>query len=77
LQQHISLGDEIMSYDASIHSYGYNSQMAADIACGISRERGWRSGAVADSAPSRLESDPQLAMDRLLREYLTRKSPWE
>jgi hypothetical protein len=66
-----------MSYDASIHSYGYESPMAADIPCGISREQGWRSGAIADSAPSRLESETQLAMDRLLREYLTRKSPWE
>jgi hypothetical protein len=76
-QQHLSTGDEIMSYDASIHNYASKSSITAETLSGISRAQEWRSGAIADSAPSRLESESHLAMDRLLRECLACKSPWE
>jgi hypothetical protein len=64
-----------MSYGVSI--YGYNPPIVSEVLFGISREQGWRPGTNANSAPSRREIDAQLIMDRLLREYLTRKSPWE
>ena len=62
-----------MSHGASIHRYVYELPITAEILPGISPERRWQ----ANSASSRLESDTQLAMDRLLREYLAPKSPWE
>ena len=65
-----------MSYDASIHSYGYESPITTEILREISPGQGWPAGTIANSAPSQPENDPQLAMDRLLREYLTPKSPW-
>jgi hypothetical protein len=68
---------EIMSYGASIYSHSYNQPVASEALHGISREQRWRPAAIANSAPSRLELESQLVMDRLLREYLTPKSRWE
>ena len=67
-----------MSNGASIYGYGYGygygckQPITTENLYGTSCER---SGTIANSAPSQLESEPQLAMDRLLRECLTRKSP--
>jgi len=59
-----------MSYDASIHSYESSIEVLRE----ISREQGWRANTIANSAPSQIESEPHLAMDRFLREYLKSKS---
>jgi hypothetical protein len=64
-----------MSYGASIHSHVYNPPITAEVLCGISREQGWLPGTIVSFAPSQLEIETQLVMDRLLRECLTRKSP--
>jgi hypothetical protein len=69
------LGEEIMPYGASIDSHVYNPSITAEVLCGISRERGWRLGTIVKSAPSQLEIETQLVVDRLLRECFTRKSP--
>ena len=66
-----------MSYGASIHSHGYNPPIASEVLHGISREQRWLPGTIVNSAPARREIETQLVMDRLLREYLTPKSPWE
>jgi hypothetical protein len=66
-----------MSYDASLRSCGYEQSITAKNERKFSRVKGWRAGTRADSAPSQLENETQLAMDRLLRECLTRKPPWE
>ena len=65
-----------MSYGVSIYGYGYNPPIVSEVLFGISREQGWRPGTNVNSASQR-EIDAELIMDRLLREYLTRKSPWE
>ena len=65
-----------MPYDASIYRHVYNPLVTAKVHFGISREQGWRPGTNVNSASQR-EIDAELIMDRLLREYLTRKSPWE
>src|SRR5437899_11666209 len=62
-----------MSYGASIHSHVYNPPITAEVPCGISRGQGWRPGTIVNSAPSQLEIETQLVMDRLLRECFTRK----
>jgi hypothetical protein len=67
----------MMSYGASIYSHGYHPAITVEGHRGISREQGWLPGAIMNSAPSQREMDAQLIMDRLLREYLTRKSPRE
>jgi hypothetical protein len=61
-----------MSYGASIDSHVYNPSITAEALCGISRER---PGTIVKSAPSQLEVETQLVVDRLLRECFTRKSP--
>jgi hypothetical protein len=66
-----------MSHGASISSYGYKPPITTEVVCGISREQAWQPGTVVNSAPSQLERDPRLVMDRLLRECLTRRSPSE
>ena len=66
-----------MSYGASIYSHGYNPPIASEVLHGISREQGWLPDTIMNSAPVRREIETQLVMDRLLRECLTRKSPWE
>jgi hypothetical protein len=69
-----SLGEEIMSSGASIYSYGCKPPITTENLHGTSCEG---SGTIANAAPSQLQSEPQLAMDRLLRECLARKSPRE
>src|SRR5260370_25482230 len=64
-----------MSYGASIYSHIYNPPIADDVLCGISREQGWPRGTIVNSAPSQLEIEIQLVVDRLLRECFTRQSP--
>ncbi len=64
-----------MSYGASIYSHVYNPPITAEVLCGISRGSGWRPGTIVNSAPSQLEIETQLVMDRLFRECFTRKSP--
>jgi hypothetical protein len=61
-----------MSYGASIHSHVYNPPITAKVLRGISREQGWRPGTIVNSAPSQLEIEAKLVMDRLLHEYFTR-----
>jgi hypothetical protein len=63
-----------MSYGASIYSHVYNPPITAEVLCGISREQGWRPGTIAKSAPSQLDIETQLVVDRLLRECFIRKS---
>jgi hypothetical protein len=62
-----------MSYAASIYSHGYNQPITPEVLDGISREQRLL-GTIVSPAASRLAIEPQLVMDRLLREYLTRKS---
>jgi hypothetical protein len=64
-----------MSYGASIYSDVYNPPITTEVLCGISREQGWLPGTIVSSAPSQLEIETQLVMDRLLRECFTSKSP--
>jgi hypothetical protein len=64
-----------MSYGASIYSHVYSPPITAEVLSGISREHRWRPGTIVNSAPSELEIETRLVMDRLLRECLTRKSP--
>lgn len=71
-RQHI--GEEIMSSGASIYSYGCKPPITTENLYGTSCEG---SGTIANAVPSQLQSESQLAMDRLLREYLARKSPGE
>jgi hypothetical protein len=62
-----------MSYGASIYSHVYNPTITAEVLCGISRGQG-RPGIIVKSAPSQLEIETQLVVDRLLRECFTRKA---
>jgi hypothetical protein len=64
-----------MSFGASIYSHVYNPPITAEVLCGTTREQGWRRGTIVKSAASQLEIEAQLVVDRLLREYFTRKSP--
>jgi hypothetical protein len=63
-----------MSYGASIYSYGCKPPITAEVLRGTCCER---PDTIVNPAPSQQESEPQLAMDRLLREFLARKSPWK
>ena len=60
-----------MSSGASICSYGYKPPITTENIYGTSCEQ---SRTIANAAPSQLQSEPHLAMDRLLRECLLRKS---
>jgi len=64
-----------MSYCASIYRHVYNPSITAEVLCGISCEQGWRPGTIVKFAPSPLEIETQLVVDRLLRECFTRKLP--
>jgi hypothetical protein len=64
-----------MSYGASVYSHVHNPPITAEVPCVISREQGWPPGTIVKSAPSQLEIETQLVVDRLLRECFTRKSP--
>jgi hypothetical protein len=66
------LGEEIMPYGSSIDSHVYDQLITADVLCGISRKQGWWPGTIVKSAPSQLEIETQLVVDRLLRECFTR-----
>ena len=65
-----------MSYGASIYSHVYYPPIAAEVLCGISSEQGLRPGTIVKSAPSQLEIETQLVVDRLLRESHTQIAPW-
>ena len=67
------LGEEIMSYGASIHSHGYHPPITVEGHRGISREQRRLPDTIGNSAPSQREIEAQLIMDRLLREYLKRE----
>ena len=67
------LGEEIMSYGASIYSHAYNPPITAEGPGGISRQQRRLPGTIKNSAPSRHEIEARLVMDRLLRECLTPK----
>jgi len=73
VSQHTRLG-MIMSSGTSIYSYGCKPPITTENLYGTSCEQ---SGTIANAAPSQLGNEPQLAMDRLLRECLTPKSPRE
>ena len=64
-----------MSYGASIVSHVYNPPITAEVLCGIFASKDGRPGTIVKSAPSQLEIETQLVVDRLLRECFTRKSP--
>ena len=61
-----------MSYGASIYSFDRKLPISVENLRSAFCER---LGTIANPAPFVLESEPQLAMDRLLRECLTRKPP--
>ena len=63
-----------MSHGASLYSPRYNPLIPSEVLHGISRGKGLRPGTIKNSKPARHEIEAQLAMDRLLREYLARKS---
>ena len=60
-----------MSYDTWNHSRG--REPSTRVLCEIVREHRYPLDLIAVLAPSRLEDEPQLVMDRLLRECLKRK----
>jgi hypothetical protein len=66
------LGEEIMSYGATIHSHTYNPTITVEGFGGISREQRRMPGTIRNSAPSQRE-EAKLVMDRLLRECLKRE----
>jgi hypothetical protein len=66
-----------MPHAASTYSQGYKPPIMTESRGGFSRERGWLPGTIVNPAPPQRELDAKLIMDRLLRECLTRKSPWE
>jgi hypothetical protein len=69
------LGEEIMSYVASTYRHVRTMPITAEGLREISCGQGWQPGTIVESAPSRLEIDTQLVVDRLLRECFTQKSP--
>ena len=66
-----------MPHAASIYSNGYNQTITPEVLHGISRRQGRLPGTIVNPAPSQRQTEAQSVMDRLLRECLTRKSPWE
>jgi hypothetical protein len=66
-----------MPHAASIYSNGYNHPITPELIHGMSRQQRRLHRTIVNPAPSQRQTEAQLAMDRLLRECLTRKSPWE
>jgi hypothetical protein len=58
-----------MSYGVSIDSHVYDPPITAEVLRGISPR-----GTIVKSAPSQLEIETQLVVDRLLRECFTRRA---
>ena len=63
-----------MTHDASIHSYGCKPPITAGVLCETSCEE---PETIFNSSWSQLESEPQRAMDQLLRECFTPKLAWQ
>ena len=73
LQQHVTLGisstcGDIMSYDACRYHSGYELPSGTKVLYGIVREYNYPLGIISALAPPQFESEPQLVMDRRLRE---------
>jgi hypothetical protein len=66
-----------MPHAASIHSNGYDQPIAPEVLYGMSRQQRRLARTIVNPAPSQRQTEAQSVMDRLLRECLTRKSPWE
>jgi hypothetical protein len=64
-----------MSYETWNHSRGREPSSKTRVLCEIVHEPRYPLDLIAVAAPSRLEGEPQLVMDRLLRECLKRKPP--
>jgi hypothetical protein len=64
-----------MSYDTWNHSRGREPSSETRVLCEIVHEHRYPLDLIAVLAPSRLKDEPQLVMDRLLRECLKRKPP--
>jgi len=64
---------DMMSYDACQYHSGHEPPSGTKVFYGIVREYNYSFGIIAALAPPQLESEPQLVMDRLLRECLKRK----
>jgi hypothetical protein len=60
-----------MSYVASTYRHVRTMPITAEVLGEISCGQGWQPGTIVESAPSRLEIDTQLVVDRLLRECFT------
>ena len=58
---------------SSIYSRSNNSPIASEVLPGSFTEQGWLPDSIRKSASAQREIEVQLVMDRLLREYLTRK----
>jgi hypothetical protein len=76
-QQSTSLGEDIMSYGASIYSRDYKLPITAEFTVGFLVSKDGGPALSVNSASSQFKNEPQLVMDRLLRECLTRKSSCE
>jgi hypothetical protein len=66
-----------MPHAASIYSNGCDQPIAPEVLYGMSRQQRRLARTIVNPAPSQRQTEAQLVMDRLLRECLTRKSPWE
>ena len=66
-----------MPHAASIDNNGYNHPITPEVLQGMSRQQRRLPRTIVNFAPSQREIDAKLIMDRLLRECLARKSPWE
>ena len=62
-----------MSYETWNHSRGREPSSETTVLCEIVHEPRYSLDLIAVAAPSRPEGEPQLVMDRLLRECLKRK----
>jgi hypothetical protein len=62
---------------AAIYSNGYDQPNTPEVLHEMSRQQRRLPRTIVNPAPSQRQTEAQLVMDRLLRECLTRKSPWD
>jgi hypothetical protein len=66
-----------MPHAASVYSNGYDQPITPEVLHGMSRQQRRLPRTIVNPAPSQRQTEAQLVMDQLLRECLTRKSPWD
>jgi hypothetical protein len=71
--KNVMISSTARKFSDPLRGHGYNPPITEGRG-GISREQVWRPGTIVNSAPSQLQTEAQLVMDRLLRECLKRRS---